>query len=401
MLARPDRSQFKDINEGTLDFYGAATRIDEANHIDMENPPFAVAVDETNNIVAKFTRSQLIWYVRNPRVDATVCGYGFGELEQSLTLITGFNNAIQFNADLFDKNSIPKGILAIKGNFTQRQFDALNRIWDNLQRGNRTDWTLPAIQISEKGEIEIINLEPLRKEPAYYNNLINLFAGIICTIYNFPVHRLGFKISGTPRDSRPDAPKSLQEEDDHGLPGLLTHIEILINQYILSNRWPQFKFRFTGKSLREDARYYEARMLAATVDEKRAMVGWPEYKKKGKSKIGKIVGELMGLAPCDPALTGIFQSIIAAGTKAGWFGGGEEGDKGENGGDSKGVKESAGALFPSKKDPAISEEHGHLSGVRRNSKEEALSADSTRSKSTGSPPRLRRATSTYSSVDKR
>ena len=86
---------------------------------------------------------------------------------------------------------------------------------------------------------------------------------------------------------------------------------------------------------------------------------------------------------------------------AGWFGGGEEGDKGENGGDSKGVKESAGALFPSKKDPAISEEHGHLSGVRRNSKEEALSADSTRSKSTGSPPRLRRATSTYSSVDKR
>ncbi len=390
LLARPDKAKIKEVHEGELNFYGETSLTGKHPEINPNNPPFAVAVDETNNIVQTFTREDLIWYTRNPRVDAEIGGYGYPELEIAITLVTGFNNAIQFNADIFDKNSIPKGILAIKGNFTQRQFDALGRIWDNLQRGARNSWTLPAIQLSEKGEIEVINLEPLRKEPAYYSNLINLFMGALSTVYRIPVHRLGYKISGTERDSRPDTPKSLADDDDIGLPALLGHIEILLNTYFVSNRWPHLRFTFTGKSTKEDARLYEAHMLAMTVDGRRRLIGLPSYEEdlpRGADEDMVKAARWMGMAPVDPAGIAVYQSLIAAFTKGGAFGivptAGEGGE---------GKTDIPGPRMTPKKDPAESEKHGHMSGVRRNSKME----DSSQKK----PPNLRRNLQTHSTVDK-
>src|SRR6185312_5167199 len=143
LLARHDKSKQAILAE--IDWTGERTEKMQG----IDPTIFAVAVDETGNIVSRFTRDQLVWYRRNPRADVQIGHYGFPELEQALQVVTGFSNAVKFNADIFDQNSVPKGILAIKGNFTQRQFDALGRVWENLQRGSRTDWTLPAIQLSE------------------------------------------------------------------------------------------------------------------------------------------------------------------------------------------------------------------------------------------------------------
>jgi hypothetical protein len=60
--------------------------------------------------------------------------------------------------------NIKPGFLIIKGNFTQRQFDAINRIWNDLMNGNEDASVrsvisaLPAIQLADNGDIEIIQL---------------------------------------------------------------------------------------------------------------------------------------------------------------------------------------------------------------------------------------------------
>lgn len=397
LLARPDKAQMQDIHEGALNFYGATSMAGKQPAVDLRDPPFAVIIDETNSVVQSFTRNELIWYVRNPRSDAEIAGYGNSEIEQGLVLVTGLNNAIQFNADLFNKNAIPKGILTIKGNFTQRQFDALGRMWENMQRGSQNEWSLPAIQMSEKGAIDIINLEPLRKEPVYYNNLINLFMGAFATLYCIPPHRLGYKISGTERDSRPDGSKSLQDEEDKGLPVLLDNLEFLINDYILSNKWPQLKFEFTGKTPKEDARLYEVSLLTKTVDERRQMVGDPPYIEllsKDATEMEEMIARLMGMAPVDPVPQAVYQSVLAALAKAGAFniilglGTGEEG--GEGGPGASGLGDLPGPRIDNKKDPAKLKDHGHQSGVRRDSKKE---------RSSKSPPNLRRLTDSYSKPD--
>lgn len=404
LLDRPDRPRGV-IDQAQLDFMGggdayregysngagkqhtnAAMSTSARARIYRDPTLFAVAVDESGNVVDKFNRDQLIWYIRNPRLDTSVYGYGYPEFEMCLTLINGLTNAIQFNADIFNRNSVPKGILAIKGQFTQRQLDAMGRIWDNLQRGARNDWTLPAIQLSEKGGIEVISLEPLRKESAYYANLLNLFMGALAAIYRFPAHKLGYKVSGTERDSRRDLDKKMENEDDEGLPVLLGHLEQLINQYLLKTRWPHLRFQFTGKSPKEDSRLYENKMLAMTLNEKRAIVGLVPMEETVTSEGAKEVAELMGMAPVDPALAGIYQSLIAAKAKmlgnpilevtdpedVGMGMGGEEGKPGGRGGraNAEGVRDS-GARFTSKKDPAKSEAQGHAAGLRRDSKAES------------------------------
>ena len=86
--------------------------------------------------------------------------------------------------------------------------------------------------------------------------MINLFFGVMATLYRFPVHKLGYKISGTEKDSRREVDKHAMEEEDEGLPVLLGHLETLINVYILKSRWPHLKFEFTGKTPRRKMLVY-------------------------------------------------------------------------------------------------------------------------------------------------
>ena len=57
------------------------------------------------------------------------------------------------------------GFLLMKGNWTQRQFDIVGRIWDNLQKGlneaePNDNPSYPALQVSNEGDIAIIQLQP-------------------------------------------------------------------------------------------------------------------------------------------------------------------------------------------------------------------------------------------------
>ena len=131
---------------------------------------------------------------------------------------------------------------------------------------------------------------------------------------------------------------------------LLHAIVDVINEYLLWDRWPHLEFGFTGTSPKEDAREYEARTLASTVDERRALNDQEPLESLGKDEDEKKILRLLGKAPVDPSLTGVYQSIVQAVLAPKAEGGGEN-----------------GAAFTSKKDPARSEDHGHASGVRRDS----------------------------------
>lgn len=47
--------------------------------------------------------------------------------------------------------------LVLRGSYTQRQFDAIGRFWDNFQRGT-TD-TLPIFQLPNEGNIGLVKIE--------------------------------------------------------------------------------------------------------------------------------------------------------------------------------------------------------------------------------------------------
>src|ERR1700733_1449148 len=314
---------------------------------------FAVAVDEAGQVIHTFTREQLIWYTRNPRADSDIVGYGYPEIETAIRLIQAFQNALDLNADVFNRNSIPNGFLTVTGMWNQRQLDVLSRIWQNLKRGVTKSWAFPVIPVPKDGEIKVLDLSRLKEGEVYYPDFMNMLAGLFCAVYRFPVQRLGYHISGKTRDSEPKTPATatpaIDDYDPH-LSVLLHALVDVINEYLLWDRFPHLEFGFTGTSPREDAREYEARTLASTVDERRALNDQEPLESLGKDEDERKILRLLGKAPVDPALTGVYQSIVQAimAPKAGPDG-------------------ETGAAFTSKKDPARAEDHGHMSGIRRDS----------------------------------
>lgn len=316
---------------------------------------YAVGVDETGNVINQFTRDQLTFLPRNPRSDPDITGYDFPEIEQAIRLIQGFQNAIELNADVFTKSAMPNGFLTAMGIGNQKQLDILSRIWINLKRGINKQWAVPVIPLPKDGKIEVVDLSRLKEMDAYYQTWINMVAGLFCAMYRFPPHKLGYFTSGKSQDNKPpETPVTVSptaELDDPYISVLLGHVERLMNPYILWTRWPHLQFSFTGKSPKEDAREYEALTLACTEDERRALSDQPKLESlAGGDADMQLLLQIMGKAPTDPAMAGVYQSAITA----------VYGKQGEESGE-------PGARMTRKKDPARAEDHGHTSGVRRDS----------------------------------
>ncbi len=329
---------------------------------------FAVAINEALQVVKTFTRDELIWSVRNPRVDADANGYGLSECEIGGKLIQAYSNAFELNSEAFHKNAIPQAILKLKGAFNQKQIDFWNRIWTNIKKGAAKNWTLPVVRVPTDGDIEILDLTRMKGNEVYYKEFINMLMGAYCAVFRFPVHRFGYKTSGMQKDEEQEDLPQWIDEQDLGKIELLNHIETLINEYFIWANWPQLQFTFTGKSPKEDAREFQNRSLSMTIDERRASSDLPpifeivdtmeiKASKKEKDTL-KSIARLIGLAPTDPALAGVFQSVVAAMIKSG-------ADVGV---------ETPGAMFPSQKDPAKVESHGNPPGIRRDSRAERSNA---------------------------
>lgn len=319
---------------------------------------YCVAVDEAGQVIHTFTRETMTWYVRNPRADPDIFGYGYPEIEMAIRLIQAFQNALDMNADVFNRNSIPNGFLTVEGMWNQRQLDVLSRIWQNLKRGVSKSWALPVIPIPKDGKITVLDLSRLKEGEIYYPDFMNMIGGLFCAVYHFPVARLGYHISGKTRDNEPAVPTTTAPAIDDFDPylGVLLHqLSDVINEYLIADRWPQLEHCFTGSDPKEDAREYEARTLASTVDERRALHDQEPLESLATTPDEKTIARLMGQAPVDPALGNLYQAIVQV-VMAPKPAAGEDGGK--------------GAAFPSKKDPARAEDHGHTSGVRRNSRAE-------------------------------
>ena len=261
-------------------------------------------------------------------------------------------------------SAIAQGILTISGGaVTQRQLDLLTRLFTNMKKGITKWWALPVVGIPDGAKLELLDLTRLKGNEAYYKEFMNMLAGALATLWRFPVRRLGYKISGSHKDSEPlpDSSVTMVDEDDPGMAPLLTHWEVLINEYLIWTRWPHLRFRFTGKSPKEDARNYEHQNNSRCWGESRKESNLPPLESITKDKELKDFAKLMALCPNDPNKSGAFQSLAAQWLKLKFEG-------------SQGDPATPGNPSQSKTDPAQSEAHGHTSGVRRDSAAESARA---------------------------
>lgn len=115
-LLQPDeRAPFK-----ALQMLAAKKNNEHPSHVQVIN-------GQIENV---YYRDELAFGVRNPRTDIYIQGYGYGEMEQLITILTAHLYAEEYNRRFFMQGSAPKGLLNFKGeNFTPDMLEGFKRQW--------------------------------------------------------------------------------------------------------------------------------------------------------------------------------------------------------------------------------------------------------------------------------
>ncbi len=346
---------------------------------------YAVAVTDTNQVGQAFTRKELYYYRRNVRNEPNNPGYGYSEIAQALSLIESITNAIETNRGVFNRNSIPLAYLKLKGNWNPKQFSFVQRYFQAIARNPQFAYTIPAFKVPAEGDIEVDEISSeIRK--AAYTELWNMTFAALSVCYGIPHTRFGYSISGEVKQPK-EMPAHHEQNRDFGLIVLLNHLETVINEALIQQRWPRLMFGFTSKTPDEDARGYESRYNSMSYNERRSENDLPSYAEGVIQKIQDFAemikklppeirddaglmrlakaGLVLEIMPADPALAGIAQTILSQVVAM-------EADKTPDKGS---IPKPKGARISNKKDPASSRDHGHLPGVRRDSRKEKEDAE--------------------------
>jgi len=219
-----------------LDLYEKRAR-DEIDYVQVIN-------GQIENV---YSREELIFGVRNPRTDIYIQGYGYGELEQLITIITSYLYAEQYNQRYFSQGSAPKGLLNIRGeNFTPDMLEGFRRQWRANLEGVENAWKTPILQ-AEQG-VDWIELTKSNRDMEY-GSWLEFLIKIACAVYLIDPAELNFDLHGgvqqTPLFESSQEWK-LKASRDRGLKPLLRFIAKQINQNIISKIDDHFVFDFVG-----------------------------------------------------------------------------------------------------------------------------------------------------------
>ena len=185
--------------------------------------------------------------VRNPRTDIYIQGYGYGEMEQLITILTSQIYAEEYNRRFFMQGSAPKGLLNFKGeNFTPDMLEGFKRQWRANLEGVSNSWKTPILQ-AEQG-VEWIDLHPSNREMEY-GQWIEYLIKLTCAVFLLDPAELNFDMHGgvqqTPLFESSQEWK-LKASRDRGLKPLLRFIAKQINTEIIHKIDDHFTFDFVG-----------------------------------------------------------------------------------------------------------------------------------------------------------
>lgn len=272
---------------------GATIRLCSEQGYEGDDEVFALQVVQ-GQIRAAYGFDDLIYVPRNPRADVLVGGYGLGETELLVRVVTGLLNAFTYNTKYFDSNAIPKGILNLYGNFDERDVTAFKRYWNAMVRGVNNAWALP-VMVSKDTESSA-KYEHIGNEvnEVMFSKWMVFLTSIICAIYSISPEEINFEsfTAGASSLRGSDTEEKLVNSKDKGLVPLLKHFESIFTDYVVAEYGEKYVFQFTGLDDGDADREWEGKKLVMSVNELRAEMGMDK------------AAESWGEAPLNPSLVG-------------------------------------------------------------------------------------------------
>lgn len=304
--ACPIETEFKrDRSLGVDGFYavdGSTIRLCTEEGYEGDDEVFAVQVIQ-GQIRTAYNYDQLVYEVRNPRTDVTACGYGYSETEMLIKVVTYLLNTMTYNGAFFDKNSIPRGILQVYGNYDQSDLAAFKRYWNSMVRGINNAHNLPVLVSKDQESGASFTEVGGQMNEMAFAKWMSLLTSIACAVYGVAPEEISMESysSGKSALSGDDTEEKLISSNDKGLRPLLGFYENLISDFVLQPFSSEYVLRFVGLDEEGPRQRFERQKLASTWNEMRQSVGLDPAKNE------------LGDAPMNPSLIGTWNQMSGIG----------------------------------------------------------------------------------------
>lgn len=338
---------------------GATIRLCSEIGYQGDDEIFALQV-VSGRICSAYTYEDLIYVPRNPRTDVLVGGYGLGETELLIRVVTGFLNAFSYNTKYFDANAIPKGMLHLTGNYSEQDISAFKRYWNSMVKGVSNAWSLPVMISKDQESKAAFERFGVESEEMMFSKWMTFLASLICAIYGIGPDEINFEsftAGNTSALSGNDTEEKLANSKDKGLVPLLSYFSDLFTDYIVADYGDKYCFTWNGLEDEDKKQSFEEVKLCGTVNELRAA--------RGEDKIKDAWGE----APLNPSLIAVWQQ-------------GQQQDYGQPGEAPPGQKPDDGFGTP----PASGGEDGEGDGAGDDPNQQAPGAPPADEAGGGTPP---------------
>jgi hypothetical protein len=300
--AAPIETEWKrDKSKGLDGFYavdGATIRLCTEEGYNGDDEIFALQVIQ-GNIRTAYNYEDLIYEVRNPRTDVLAAGYGFGECEMLIRVVTYLLNTLTFNGSYFDKNSIPRGVMHLSGNYSNEDLAAFKRFWLAMVRGTQNWWNVPILVSKDqesKASFEKFNAD---LDEMAFSKWITLLTSITCAVYGVSPEEISMESFAASKSSLSgdDTEEKLESGSVRGLHPFLTYFENEFTDFIIRTFSDKYVFRWTGLEDTDPKTREENRKLVLTWNEMR--------QEEGYDAVPGVIGDV----PLNPALIGVWQAV--------------------------------------------------------------------------------------------
>ena len=233
---------------------GTVRRCNEKGFEDQEKYQYVQLMEE--QVVAAYTKEELVFDYMFKRVNIRYRGYGYSLLEQAVDLITTLILGISYNRDLFTKDKVPKGFIAIQGEADQEAINAVERYWYMAMTGAGAKFTIPILPSGKEGvSLDFKTLQPSNRDMEYYK-LMNFFLSLFAGVFGMDLAELGIKTDTTQHIVGENLEGRIKYSKSRGIESLLGFIQGIMNK-IIRKVDENYEFRFVGIDKEDEEKKYK------------------------------------------------------------------------------------------------------------------------------------------------
>jgi len=262
-----DKYIFDQINTERVFKKGSKTKLSHFNAVDagtilIKDLPKSMDVErvfeqqtsvEHRGKPKQFTENELTFITYHNDGEVTRKGYGFSEVEASLSHLGYHSDTEQFNARFFAQGGTTRGLLVIDPGGSVQQNSAalasLRRQWQASFSGVNGAWKIPVLS---GHSADYVNMTQSSKDMEF-EKWLNYLINVISSIFQIQPDEINFpnrggstgKGTGSSINEGSTAKTKMQQSQDKGLQPLLNDIEDFINDQILRYVDDKYLFRFT------------------------------------------------------------------------------------------------------------------------------------------------------------